>query len=111
MLFFGNIPEQPHIMVPHAILVMTARGVGSSLSRNNGYDRRPATRVRESSAELSGSAFVANARPPLNVLGISDPSSISYAINGRVRLVALQEETDAREKSFRAFRTRASSSC
>ena len=45
MLFFDNILEQPHIMVPLAILVITARGVASGLVKGTtatASDRLPA---------------------------------------------------------------------
>ena len=43
MLFFDNILEQPHIMVPLAILVITARGVASGpVKGTTASDRLPA---------------------------------------------------------------------
>ena len=54
MLLFDNILEQPHIMVPLAILVITARGVASGPVTGTTAtvgERLPAL---ESSAELSG---------------------------------------------------------
>ena len=72
-------------------------------------DRSPAS---ESATDHARPHSYANARPPLNVLGISDTHNASAALMGdRVGLVALQEERPTREKIIRAFRTRASSSC
>jgi hypothetical protein len=45
ILFFDNVLEQPHIMVPLAILVITARGVASGLvtgTTATASDRLPA---------------------------------------------------------------------
>ena len=45
ILFFDNILEQPHIMVPLAVLVITARGVTSGLVKGTtatASDRLPA---------------------------------------------------------------------
>ena len=54
MLFFDNILEQPHIMVPLAILVITARGVASGPVTGTTATAGGRLHALESSAELSG---------------------------------------------------------
>jgi hypothetical protein len=54
MLFFDNILEQPHIMVPLAILVITARGVASGPVTGTTATAGDRLHALESSADLPG---------------------------------------------------------